>query len=600
MKLPSFDQIFRGAIETLFRFPLVLCSAVAGTVSALILVDHEGPESPTVLFKILFASILGVSFLLGLALFAEKKSWSRSRSLGIQLAGVALLVGYAFTVPSVLASGPAFHIERLLVLSVATLMFVSVAPFLNSGEQNGFWHYNKALIFRILGSALYSHILYLGLCLALAALDKLFGFDIPAKRYGELWIITFGILNTWLFLAGIPGDMGSLEKVTEFPKSLRILVQYALGPLAVVYLVIVYAYIAKIMISWEWPVGWVSSLILGFSVTGMLSIVLMHPVREGSEAGWVKGASRWLYIAMIPLVIVFPLALWRRISEYGITEARYTALVLAAWLIFIVLYFLFSKSKSIKAFPASLGLVSLAVAYGPWGMFDISEHDQVRRLREILVRDSILVESALRKPSGPVSQADSKQISSILSYLHEVHGFEGIRPWFGQSLHEDSSGASQKWKSAADVAGMLGVEFVRTWPGGGGNMATFTMNADVSIDVKGFDRMKRFQYVDRGGFKKEIAGEAITFEFTRSLDTLAIRNMVGGGGLLQIELHSIAAGLLKAYANESVGNVPPEKMTVGGVREGLKVKVFVRNMQVRRRGETIEVNNISADIYYSK
>jgi hypothetical protein len=41
-------------------------------------------------------------------------------------------------------------------------------------------------------------------------------------------------------------------------------------------------------------------------------------------------------------------------------------------------------------------------------------------------------------------------------------------------------------------------------------------------------------------------------------------------------------------------------MTVGGMREGLKVKVFVRNMQVRRRGETIEVNSVSADIYYSK
>ena len=600
MKLPSINQILQGALRTFFRFPLVLCSALAGTIAALILMDYEGPEGPTVLFNILFAAILGIPFLLGLTLVAEKRTWGRARSLGMQLAGVVLLVGYAFTVPSTLSSGPSFHLQRLLVLSLAMHLFVSVGPFLGSGAHNGFWQYNKTLFFRILGAALYSHILYLGLCLALAALDQLFDINIPGKRYGELWIITFGVLNTWLFLAGIPEDLKSFEKMNDYPKGLKILVQYVLAPLAVVYLVIIYAYIAKIALSWEWSEGWISKLILGFSTTGIFSLLLLSPLR--GETGWVKAAYRWFPIAMIPLVIVFPLAVWRRIAEFGITEARYIAAVLALWLIFMVLYSLLTGIKSIKVVPISLGILSLALCFGPWGMFHASEQSQIARLQNLLVRDSILVDGTIQKALAPVRYEGSKQISSILDYLHQNHGFEGIQAWFHESLRNDSTRTSPGWKDPLTVADMLGIEYVRVWPGGGGNLVTFNMNADVSIDVKGFDRMIRLQYIERRGVKKEITGEGTIFELNANLDTLTIRSKGEGSVLrsLSIDLSPLAVHLLGDYANENIGNVPVEKMTASGAAEGIRAKVFLRTIQVRRRGEAIEINSLSVDIAYSK
>jgi hypothetical protein len=41
-------------------------------------------------------------------------------------------------------------------------------------------------------------------------------------------------------------------------------------------------------------------------------------------------------------------------------------------------------------------------------------------------------------------------------------------------------------------------------------------------------------------------------------------------------------------------------MTMSGVADGFNAKVFLRSRQVRRRGETIEVNCISMDVAYSK
>ena len=42
-------------------------------------------------------------------------------------------------------------------------------------------------------------------------------------------------------------------------------------------ILILIAYEIKIIIEWQWPTGWVSELILWYSVVGILSLLLLHP-----------------------------------------------------------------------------------------------------------------------------------------------------------------------------------------------------------------------------------------------------------------------------------------------------------------------------------
>jgi len=51
-----------------------------------------------------------------------------------------------------------------------------------------------------------------------------------------------------------------------------------------------------------------------------------------------------------------------------------------AGLVAQVLYFLFSKSKSIKFTIGSLCLLAFVVSFGPWGMLGVSQRSQVGRL----------------------------------------------------------------------------------------------------------------------------------------------------------------------------------------------------------------------------
>ncbi len=248
MKLPSLRQTYKDALITARRFPMVICCAALSTGAALLLVDHEGPSQPTPLFNILLAGILGIPFLFSLTLIGEKRKFSRPLRAGSFGLGILLLAGYGFTIPTDLTHAPQLTWIRFFILAVGLHMFAAFAPFLEKGEQNGFWQYNKGLFLRILTAVLYSLVLYIGLSIALAALEHLFGMSVPWKRYLELWILIAGPVNTWLFLAGIPEDLKELETVSDYPRSLKVLAQYILLPIVTAYLLILYAYLAKIVI----------------------------------------------------------------------------------------------------------------------------------------------------------------------------------------------------------------------------------------------------------------------------------------------------------------------------------------------------------------
>jgi hypothetical protein len=258
VNLPSITQAIADARRTFVRFPIIVLDAIIGTICALILIDYEGPPGPTFLFQVIFAAVLGFPLLTGLAIASEKWKWGKPLSLGAQIMGVVLVALYSLSVPQDLTGAPNIHVFRLFMLTTGFGLFAFSVPYLRHQSELGFWNYCKTLLLRILTAYLYTVVLWIGLAIALAALDNLFGVNIPEKRYGELWVFINGIFTTCFFLAGVPEDLENLDTVTDYPKGLKIFSQYILFPLVLVYLVILYAYLGKILLAWDWPQGWVS------------------------------------------------------------------------------------------------------------------------------------------------------------------------------------------------------------------------------------------------------------------------------------------------------------------------------------------------------
>ncbi len=597
MKMPSIRELIRDAGATFLRFPFVLAVAALGTVTALILVDYEGPPQPSILFKILLASALGIPVLLSLALVAEKRNWPGARAIALQCAGIVLLSAYAVTVPSDLAVAPASTLIRFIFLAAALHLFAAVAPFASRGEINGFWNYNKTLFVRLLTAFLFAFILWLGLTVALAALKNLFGLEIPSKRYFELWVVISGFLMTWFFLAGVPRDLNALEKVAEYPRGIKVFAQNVLLPLVFVYLIILFAYMGKIVISWNWPQGWVSKLILGYTGAGILSLLLLHPIAGREENAWIRAVSRWFYVVLIPFIVMLFLALWRRVSEYGVTPGRYLAIVLGIWLAAVTAYFILSKAKSIKIIPATLCLVVFLSSIGGWGMLPVSERSQIARLRVQAERWGILVNGRISPVHPRIPKEETTKIRSLLSYLKEVYGYEGIQGWFGASLREDSTKQDGAWKDPSDVCNMMSLE------GTGGIDRTVEFGAAVEgIDqTAGYDHMVRARAILTEEKEATSSVEKIAYRLGPSRRDMIIRVEREGksAGQVDIDFRPLVRAILRECPDSALSELPPEKLVAESAAGGLSVKAYFRMIEVEIHDTDTTVSSCNGDIFYT-
>ena len=209
------------------------------------------------------------------------------------LAVLAVLAGFYWVWPGLDRRHEAI---RYFQLSAALHLGVAFLPFLGAAESVAFWQYNRRLFLGFLRAVVFSAVLFVGIAIALGALDQLFGVDIDGETYLRIWFIIAFVVNTWIFLAAVPEDLAALGNETDYPRGLKVFAQYILTPLAFTYLIILLAYLVKIVAGGEWPSGWIGWLVASVSVTGILGYLLVHPLRSDPEEGWIRTYARWLFV----------------------------------------------------------------------------------------------------------------------------------------------------------------------------------------------------------------------------------------------------------------------------------------------------------------
>ncbi len=495
MKLPSINSLLQSAWHTFKRFPLAILFAIAGSAVLIKIVSlpYEKRDNFEYLWNIVMASYLGMLLFIAISIYQGRKNFNLKQILLINLGGLILITAYYISLPVSITSIASL---RLVLFALSLHLLISFVPYLFRNEMNGFWQYNKILFLRFLTSALYTIVLYLGLILAVFAIENLFKVAIDSNLYAYIWIVLAGIFNTWFFLAGIPKSFAALETNQEYPKGLKIFTQYVLLPLTSLYLVILYAYGIKIISDGEWPQGWVSYLVIGFSIGGVLSLLLIYPIRNNEENKWVLFFSRIFYLALFPLIIMLYFAIKWRINDYGITEARYFVLMLAIWLLLIALYFVFSKQKNIKLIPISLCAFALIITYGPFSAFSRSLKSQQNQLTEVLSRNQLLTKGKIIPVPDKIPFVDRKQISSITEYIIGVHGIEELQPFFSQNLDSliSANKVGNRWSDydkTNAVLSLVNLKYVSNFENEDNAVAEFYRNIvaerESARDIKEYD-----------------------------------------------------------------------------------------------------------------
>ncbi len=420
MKFPSIESLLLDASNVSKRFPLTILFVIFSTIIGLMLIESDfAMQENTELFVRLFASgQIGMVLSIAIELFSESRKIVFSKKIILYV--ITLLISvifFLFFLPDTYSNAYLFFI----LSSGAAHLFVSISGFIYKGTEFQFWEFNKSIFLRIFLSVLYSLVLFAGLAAAIASVDALFSVNFNSKTYGYLGLIILIPFNTFFFLSGIPFIKNKInEEFTEYPNALKLFTQYVLLPLTTIYLAILLAYELKIILTWKLPDGYVSLLILGYAIFGILSLLLIHPIMENKENKWMNYFKRFFYFLMIPILFLFVLAVYKRVSEYGITEERYLLIAIATWLSFITFYFIIKKNADIRLIPSSLFLVLLIANITPINAFISSKLSQQRQLSFAL--------------SDSTSQKQKERVIDISNYLIRNHGVSSVQEFVKTDL----------------------------------------------------------------------------------------------------------------------------------------------------------------------
>jgi hypothetical protein len=584
--LPSLEEAIRLARATVVRFPLSLASAFVATGVTLRMI--EGPSNDS-LPRLLATAVLGLPLFTASATSAEQRGAS---SAARGLADITILLGLALLYRASLGWTDYLAALRFTQLLVAAHLLAALAPYLTTSRLDGFWQFNRFLLLRYLVAAFYATVLWAGLAVALAALNRLFGVHVPGEAYAKLWaVLAFGF-HPWFFLTGVPRDYEALESLEDYPLGLKVFTQFVLMPLVAIYLLILTAYLGKVILTRTWPNGWIGYLVSSVSATGVLALLLVHPLRERADSRWVNVYGRWWFVAILPSLGMLLVAVGKRVGQYGITEPRYFLLVLTLWLTGLALYYGVTAARNIKLIPMTLCTVALLTAIGPWGAYGVAQRSQLARLSRILAVNAMGRPGAITSPKAPVSQADRTQLSAILRYLGSRHGPAAVASAIGVPTDTVAAWSKANPGGADDVIaqramGRIGLGYIGRWETGTeGTPFWANSGQESAMDVTGFEVAKAF-YLPNGGW---IGTATDSLQIVKGTDAgnLVVRH--GGDVILTLE---VAAAVRSALPTDTVlarRTVQLRRpITIDGAGQGFRVRLAIQAVYGQIKGNEIVI-----------
>lgn len=310
-------------------------------------------------------------------------------------------------------------------------LFVALSFWFNTKIQktegqerlNLFWKKNWDLFMSFQASLLVNGVLYVGLIIAFVSINSLFKI-----QFDKIYFYLFSFLATvgGTFYLGL-SLLDTKDEENKDSKILLTLVNFIFPTLQLIYFGILYIYLGKILIEQNLPRGYVGWLVSCLSVLVCLSHLIIRP---NVEKGIVKPFSQWIwrfsFIAMIPLLVLLSIGIFRRVSEYGFTESRYLLLCLHLWMYAMAFYHFHPRKAKMQIIPLSLFALTLVTSLGPLSPNSIAFWSQKSRLQEpIRELKGKWENNQLVFPADAPIESQKKMLTTLY-YVCKVYGVKKI------------------------------------------------------------------------------------------------------------------------------------------------------------------------------
>lgn len=424
------------------RFPFTLIIIFGLAYYILLKINHPDAEIQQRIWVVLG---LGIAVTVTVTLFAEEFK-NRYRRIGLNILALVLLSGYVNSLPENLLPSDYY---QLIIIGLVFILSAFVVSFLKKNNDIPFWEFSKTVILQLFISFIFAQVLMSGLSLAILSLQELFNVNIKSEVYGNLAVFCYAIFAPIYFLANVPDETEKRKTEYNFNKFIKILGLYILLPILAIYSLILYVYLAQIIIKWELPNGWVSTLTSILAIGGFVCMQILYPLRLEKENKIADLLSRYFPLLLLPLLVLMSVGIFRRLDDYGLTINRSYVLILNVWLYGISIYLFISKAKHLKWIVISFAIIAFLSSVGPWSVFAITKNSLLSNLELSLEKAELSKNGIVKIPIKKEIKVDTilqVKIVENIRYLSENYGNESFQKYFSKNI---------KGKSSSDIFKIL-------------------------------------------------------------------------------------------------------------------------------------------------
>lgn len=568
----SLKGIMVGFYRSIKRFPVTILLSIAAGVTFVAVSEMQPLNNVnliTTLNRIAMIFVLGTFLSLCIKLFFERTDGENILKLVIYyFAGALVLLLYYFFLLNELNM---VSETRFIGVNLALILgFLFIPYFLKKEEYE---IYVTKIVTGFFIAVLYSIVLFLGLSAILFTIDKLLSVLIEGKIYYYTWIFVAFAFAPSYFLAGLPLKGQNFTR-DDYPKILRVLLLYIVMPLLTAYTVILYIYFVKIIVTWQWPVGLVSHLVLWYSVITAAVLFFITPIR--SQSKWANTFLIWLPKIIIPILIMMFISMGIRIQAFGITESRYFVILLGLWAFGIMIYFsLVSKLRNI-IIPVTLSIIAIISVFGPVSSYSISKYSQNSRFNGILARNNMLKDGQISTAPSGIPMGDKNEISRILDYFKYNHSLKDVK-----YLPENFK--------IEDMDRVFGFAYATPeYSTPGGYFFFSSDNSKTAVDIRGYDYL-----FDTRNLYNVTAGNEVDARYNPESSNISIT--YSGKKMFDKDLNLYVKDLVQKYGAVSKGNtIPSDEMIFMDENETVKVKIIFMNISASMDAQIqgIKVNGL--------
>ena len=407
-------------VKTLKRFPFTFCYIIIATVYLWIFSYKRQNLESGIEFFMIFWPLSGTVFSYVVHLYSENKS--RGKRLIINLLSNILWTAICVYLSHNFPFNNSFK-ASCLACCVAIVLSLGIIPFVGQKDDRPAISFVLGFIKHICLSLIVSFILFLGLELLIQSLVFLFDLYIGDKQVLYLLIFCFFFLAPSLVVLQTP-SVEDKYAVSDWMqnKFMNGVIHFLVIPLHFVYLLTLYLYVIKIVLTWTLPNGWVSWLVTALMFLTIVIVFLLYPVNfQAEKKRFDQLVLRYLPIVVLPLLFLMSIGIIRRFNDYGISVLRIYLLAFNLWCYAVCIGLYVVKAKRLSWIVGSFTALILILTVLPYNVFTFTRNKLQSDIKQIAVENGVtnfpMDTATYMKLLNKIGEVQGEQLSDKLYYL---------------------------------------------------------------------------------------------------------------------------------------------------------------------------------------